>query len=245
VGAAVPTAEGQGMTEEVMVKTVVLHAALHDDEWNKRARDESAMQRLDRNWADVVQELRVLQTGVQLLTGFLLILPFQSRFHELTVAQTTVYLVTVAAAVGATGCLIAPVSMHRILFRLHARRVLVGMGHRLIQVGLGMLALATIGVVLLVFDVVGAPGLPATVSAAVVLLVLWLGLPLWIRHHVRAGSPGIPTQSGAVIMARVDRVDHRPAGLDDAARPAVRAGHRSAGHAVHRGSRQTKMDGRP
>lgn len=104
------------------MRTVVLHAALHEYEWNKHVRDESPMQRLDRNWSDLVQEMRVLQTGVQVLTGFLLILPFQSRFHELSPIQTTVYLVTVACAVGATGCLIAPVSMHRILFRFPARR---------------------------------------------------------------------------------------------------------------------------
>ncbi len=55
-------------------------SALCDDGWNEQARDETPMQRLDRNWADLLQELRVVQTGVQLLTGFLLTLPFQARF---------------------------------------------------------------------------------------------------------------------------------------------------------------------
>lgn len=197
------------------MKTMVLHAALHDDDWNQRVREESSMQRLDRNWADLVQEMRVLQTGVQLLTGFLLILPFQSRFEQLTATQTVVYLITVVSAVGSTGCLIAPVSMHRILFRLHARRVLVGAGHRLVQVGLSLLAVATIGVVLLVFDVVGAPGLPAMTSATVILLCLWLGLPLWLRRHVRAATSPVPARD-AVLVAPVDRVDRHNARSDQA-----------------------------
>ena len=74
------------------------------------------MQRRDRNWADLLRELRVIQTGVQLLTGFLLTLPFQSRFEQLTHFQQVVHLVTLSAAVISTGFLIAPVSLHRFLF---------------------------------------------------------------------------------------------------------------------------------
>ena len=82
------------------------------------------MQRLDRNWADLLQELRVVQTGVQLLTGFLLTLPFQARFEQLSGYERTIYLVTVTLSVAATGFLIAPVSLHRILFRRHARELM-------------------------------------------------------------------------------------------------------------------------
>src|SRR4051795_12144025 len=80
-------------------------------------RDETELERLDRNWTDLLQELRVVQTGVQLLTGFLLTLPFQNRFVLLESYQRTAYLATVACAIGATGFLIAPVSLHRLLFR--------------------------------------------------------------------------------------------------------------------------------
>ena len=86
---------------------------LRDDGWNEQARDETPMQRLDRNWADLLQELRVVQTGVQLLTGFLLTLPFQARFEQLSAYERAVYLITVALSVAATGFLIAPVSLHR------------------------------------------------------------------------------------------------------------------------------------
>jgi Family of unknown function (DUF6328) len=67
-----------------------------DAEWNRAQRGETSLERLDRNWADLLQELRVVQTGVQLLTGFLLILPFQSRFEQLTTTQQTIYLVTLS-----------------------------------------------------------------------------------------------------------------------------------------------------
>ena len=159
---------------------------LRDDGWNEQARDETPMQRLDRNWADLLQELRVVQTGVQLLTGFLLTLPFQARFEQLSAYERTVYLITVALSVAATGFLIAPVSLHRTLFRRHARELMVTVSHRLAIIGLVLLGAAIVGVVLLIFDVVAgtAAGIVAAAAALVLLVSLWAGLP-WIA---RAGS---------------------------------------------------------
>ncbi len=150
-----------------------------------QGRDETPLERLDRNWADLLQELKVIQTGVQLLTGFLLTLPFQSRFEQLATYQQNIYLATLAAAVLATGFLIAPVSLHRFLFRRHARQVTVDVAHRLAQVGIFLLAVAMVGVVLLIFDVVlgPKPGLVAAGLVAAVLLGLWVVLPLAIREQ--------------------------------------------------------------
>ena len=158
-------------------------AELHDHEWNFQERDETAMQRLDRNWADLLQELRVLQTGVQLLTGFLLTLPFQNRFAELSTFQEVVYLATVGLAIGSIGFLIAPVSLHRILFRRHARHVMVAMTHRLAVIGVALLSVAITGVVLLIFDVVAGRtvGLVAAGCAALLLATLWAALPWYAR----------------------------------------------------------------
>jgi len=157
---------------------------LGDDQWDAQRRDETPLERLDRNWADLLQELRVVQTGVQLLTGFLLTLPFQSRFEQLPEHQQNIYLATMAASVLSTGFLIAPVSLHRFLFRRHARRVMVDVAHRLAQIGILLLSLAIIGVVLLIFDVVLGPakGIVAAGVVAVVLLILWVVLPLVIRR---------------------------------------------------------------
>ena len=104
-------------------------------------RDETEAQRLDRNWSSLLQELRVAQTGVQLLTGFLLILPFQPRFAGLDAVMRTVYLVTVSCSIGATVLLVAPVSMHRVLFRRHRLETLVAVSHKYAIVGTMLLGI--------------------------------------------------------------------------------------------------------
>ena len=159
-----------------------------DDQWNEQARNETPTERLDRNWADLLQELRVTQTGVQFLTGFLLTLPFQSRFAELSTSERAVYLVTVAASVLATGFLVMPVSLHRVLFRRHARGEMVRIAHRAALAGLALLAVAVVGVVEIVFAAISGEvaGWTAAAVAALVLLGLWVVLPLRLRHDLPA-----------------------------------------------------------
>jgi hypothetical protein len=155
-----------------------------DAQWDEDHRHESATQRLDRNWADLLQELRVVQTGVQLLTGFLLTLPFQQRFTRLDQGSRDAYLATVGAAVAATAALVAPVSIHRLLFRRHERGPLVTVSHRLALTGLSLLGVSVCGVVyvvtaLVVSDVGGAVG---AALAAVGFIALWVLLPLSLRQ---------------------------------------------------------------
>lgn len=156
-----------------------------DDAWDAEERHETPTERLDRNWTELLQELRVVQTGVQLLTGFLLTLPFQNRFSQLSSGKQDIYLVTVVAAVAATCFLIAPVALHRTLFRQHARRVTVAAAHRLAVAGLVLFAAATVGVVLLIFEVVRSvpAGIAAAVCVLILILLLWLALPLYLRGH--------------------------------------------------------------
>ena len=156
-----------------------------DDDWNRDERNETPTERLDRNWGDLLQELRVVQAGVQLLTGFLLTLPFQQRFVELSSFDRAVYLVSVSAAVIATGLLIAPVMMHRLLFRRRARAIMVDGAHRLAILGSAFLGLAMVSVVLLIFNLVAGgnvAGAVAGVLAAVMLIGLWLVMPLSMRR---------------------------------------------------------------
>ncbi|WP_251014235.1 DUF6328 family protein [Rhodococcus qingshengii] len=101
-----------------------------DAEWNYRARHETPTQRLDRNWSHILQELRVVQTGMQILTGFLLTLPFQQRFSDLQHFEKDLYLLTLAMSAAATIVLVAPAAMHRLLFRRHALTLLVEHGQR-------------------------------------------------------------------------------------------------------------------
>lgn len=149
------------------------------------ARDETPTERLDRNWEDLLQELRVVQTGVQLLTGFLLTLPFQTRFTDVEDLQRNAYLTTVACAIAATGFLIAPVSLHRLVFRRHLRRRMVTVAHYLALIGMALLACAIVGVVFLTFGLVtgNAGGGIAGALAALLLILLWAALPLRLRSH--------------------------------------------------------------
>lgn len=157
-----------------------------DAAWNEAARDETDTERLDRNWNDLLQELRVAQTGVQLFTGLLLTVPFQSRFPDLLTHQRIVYLVALGLSITATALLIAPVLLHRLLFRLHARRPLVASGQRFAIAGLGTLGLAVVVVVDLIFDVVlgTTAGLVAAVCGLAVFTALWLVFPLVVRRRL-------------------------------------------------------------
>jgi hypothetical protein len=136
-----------------------------DQNWDDAARSETETERLDRNWSTLLQELRVTQTGVQLLTGFLLTLPFQQRFDALDDTMRGVYAATVACSVAATLALVAPVAMHLVLFRQHRLRVLVSAAHRLAYAGLVLLGLALVGVTFVVFDVVCGRGAAAVAGA--------------------------------------------------------------------------------
>jgi hypothetical protein len=148
-------------------------------------RNETDAERMDRNWNELLQELRVAQTGVQILSGFLLTLPFQQRFTELSPAYTTVFLAAFVLAILASGLLIAPVSTHRLLFQKHEKDVLVGASDLLAKAGLASLALAVAAVVLLIFGVVvGTPaGLVASALVFTLFLALWIVLPLRLLRH--------------------------------------------------------------
>jgi hypothetical protein len=148
-------------------------------------RQETPTERADRNWNELLQELRVMQTGVQILTGFLLTLPFQPTFADLDDYQRTVYLVLVVTSVVATALIVAPVSVHRSLFRQQMKRHIVTLADRLTRVALAVLALVMTGASLLVFDVVvgRTEGIVVGASVLVVLAIVWVVLPEVLRRR--------------------------------------------------------------
>jgi hypothetical protein len=156
-----------------------------DQAWDTAQRSETPTQRLDRNWLSLLQELRVVQTGVQLLTGFLLTLPFQPRFDGLSTTMRIVYLATVGSSVAATVLLEAPVGMHRLLFRRHRTVYMVSAAHRFAYCGLLLMGLALTGVTVIIFGAVAGPpaGAIAGSCAIVAQLVFWVLFPLWVRHE--------------------------------------------------------------
>jgi hypothetical protein len=145
---------------------------------------ETPEKRLTRNLNELLQELRVTQTGAQILTGFLLTLPFTSRFGDLDQTQRNVYLAVFVGSVVATGLIVTPVALHRMLFRRGERPFLVAAAHNLARAGLLVLGLTTSGVVWLIFDVVvtsRVPAFVATGASLVFLAGLWIALPLAVR----------------------------------------------------------------
>jgi hypothetical protein len=162
-------------------------------------RSESVNQRMDRNWSELLQELRVTETGVQILTGFLLTVPFQQRFTTLDHFQRTVYLCLVVLAITATGLIVAPVSLHRVLFRRHLKSELVHEAGLMERGGLMALALVLAGSALLLFDIVlgRAAGVVAGATALMLLVVLWLLVPLRLTRRAsveRATAPLPPSR---------------------------------------------------
>lgn len=146
---------------------------------------EDASNRLDRKWNELLQELRVAQTGVQILTGFLLTIPFSSRFSDMDDLTQRVYLCVLSGAVVATGFLVAPVAFHRSLFYYGERPWLIAAANRTARAGLATLAATICGVVWLVFSVV-ADDVIASVAAsvaAVFFLLLWGLVPITGGHR--------------------------------------------------------------
>jgi uncharacterized protein involved in cysteine biosynthesis len=148
-------------------------------------RDETERERLDRNLEQLLGELRVALPGVQVLFAFLLVVPFNQRFADITSFQRTVYFVTLLFATAACACLIAPTAHHRLEFREQDKERIVFGGNRLTIVGLALLATAMTGAITLVTDLLYGATTVAIAAGAVALLflVLWYAIP--IRRRVQ------------------------------------------------------------
>ena len=150
----------------------------------RRMKHETEKQRWDRNFADLLQELRVAQTGVQILFAFLLTLPFSSGFPNTTAFQKDTYVVALIAAAFATAMIISPVAFHRALFRQGRKPELVRYAHRMATGGLAFMLIAMVSSVLLITDYL------LNIWAAVILtaitaawfLTFWAFIP-WARRN--------------------------------------------------------------
>ncbi|GAA4380076.1 DUF6328 family protein [Agromyces bauzanensis] len=156
-----------------------MNAPRHADNAHRDGRSETPNERSDRNWNDILQELRVSLTGTQLIGGFLLAVAFQPRFAELDGYQLTLYLVLVALAGLATVVGLAPVTLHRALFRRQAKERVVRTGNLLLIANLIVVALLVVGVTSLVFDIAlsRTAGFVALGVGTVVLIGIWIVVP--------------------------------------------------------------------
>lgn len=169
-------------------------------------RDETASQRADRNMAELLQELRVGQTGVQLLVGFLLAAAFTPVMSSATRGQRALYTTTLGTSALAFAALMAPVMTHRLLFAQGRKEQIVRVTHVCAVVGMATLVPAVAQAVALSIWVVAGS---ATAAIAVVLLVLllvllWFGLPVWLGNRT---DPDLPAPPSALTVMRAEMVD--------------------------------------
>lgn len=169
----------------------------------QRGRDETAQERQDRKWDDLLQELRVMQTGVQLLAGILLTLPFQEPFADLDRVQRATYLTLVVLAALTTTVVMTPVALHRRLTGHQVKDRLVDWGHRLVVVVLGCVGAIVVGMTVFVFDVVldRTAGLVAGGTMAGVVVLLLGVLP----RLVVGGGDGLMPDAGPATTGRSPR----------------------------------------
>ncbi|MFF8958346.1 DUF6328 family protein [Streptomyces sp. NPDC014894] len=196
-------------------------------------RQETEDERADRRWTDLLQELRVAQTGVQILFGFLLTVVFQPRFTTLSDTDRDIYLATVVLGAAATGALISPVSFHRLLTGRRLKPQTVVWASRITIVGLVLLLCTMASALLLILRVALHDASALWIVAAMVLwfVLCWFVLPLWIRLRYDADAdadadadtgppgtgPGSETRPGSATGPGSD-TDAAPGGPDGTGR---------------------------
>lgn len=151
----------------------------------RRGRNETEEERADRMWGELIQEVRVAQTGVQILFGFLLTVVFQPRYDTLTHTNQVIYIVTVLLGASATGALIGPVSLHRLVSGRRVKPQAVRWASRMTFVGLVLLLATMTAALLLILRVATHGGLVSWLVVLVVAwyLLCWFVLPLWARRR--------------------------------------------------------------
>jgi hypothetical protein len=145
--------------------------------------EENPQEHGHRQLVELLQELRVALPGVQVLFGFLLVVPFSARWAEVTAFQRDLYFACLLCSAAATAFLIAPSAIHRLDFDRGDKPQIVQVSNVLAIIGLTFLAFAVVGVVLLITDVLysGAAVVGYTVGIAVVFVVVWYTIPLYLR----------------------------------------------------------------
>lgn len=151
----------------------------------RTGRDETEEERADRMWGELIQEIRVAQTGVQILFGFLLTVVFTPRYVDLQVVDQVIYIVTVVLGACATGALIGPVSLHRLVSGRRVKPQAVRVASRLTLVGLLLLLATMTSSLLLILRVATHDAFVPWLVAGVVAWygLCWFVLPLWTRNH--------------------------------------------------------------
>jgi Family of unknown function (DUF6328) len=173
-------------------------------------RDETELERNDRNMVELLQEVRVVQTGVQILFGFLLTIAFQPKFEKLSSFQKADYFGTLVAAATTLIMLTAPTAWHRILFRQGDKEHLVEIANRFTVIALAAMGFTMVGVVMLLSDIAFSPAVTFFITAAAVIAcsILWYLMPLARRRELGSlGSSSSLADSHRLDPVLPDRFD--------------------------------------
>lgn len=151
----------------------------------ERGREETEEERADRKWNELIQEVRVAQTGVQILFGFLLTVVFTPRYEQLDDTDHTIYIITVVLGAAATGALVGPVALHRIVSGHQVKPQAVEWASRLTGAGLVLLLATMASALLLVLRAATHDGYVPWIVAGIVLwyVICWFAVPMWTRHR--------------------------------------------------------------
>jgi hypothetical protein len=193
--AAAPAGSPDSGAETTTVSHCPRCAALADhDSWNADMRHEMPLQRADRAYGEILQEVRVAQTGVQILFAFLLTLAFTARFKSTTPLQRDIYVVALMLAAAATALLIAPAAFHRVIYGRRLKQHLVHAANKLALAGLVLLLLAMISALVLILDVTAGMGTAVILASGMLtwFFTWWFILPVYsrLRHSAGAGVRG-------------------------------------------------------
>lgn len=155
-------------------------------------RDETALERADRNLNELLQELRVILPGVQVLFAFLLTVPFSDRFDALSAFQEALYFAILLSTAITMALLVAPTANHRLLFHKRDKANIVRIANQLAVAGITLLAVSVCAVVLLISDLLFDPPvtMAATLGIGAVFAVLWFLQPLRRRSRLADRSNG-------------------------------------------------------
>jgi hypothetical protein len=195
---APPTTQAVAPDDDATTALRTFPAEPGEDAERPATGDATELERWQRNFAELLQELRVTQTGVQILFAFLLSLGFSSRFEEISRFERITYLVALLSAAGATAMIIAPVAHHRLLFRRGHKPFLVVQAHRLAMGGLGLMLVSVVSSVLLASGLVVARPVAVLVAAitGTWFVGIW-GVAPWLKRNRDAADPaGCRVRSG-------------------------------------------------
>jgi hypothetical protein len=149
-------------------------------------RHESREERLDRNTTELIGEMRVAAIGIQVMFAFLLVVPFNAGWKQVTAFERDVYFVALLCIAMAAVLLIAPTIHHRLLFRQRQKGYLVAVGSKLVVVAMSFLAVGLVAILVLISDFLFGAAAAAIVGlgAAAVVGTVWFVIPLHRRREL-------------------------------------------------------------